>query len=166
MNLGVQYYRAPFPESRFWEDDMRRMRDAGLNTVQLWLLWSWIEAKPGHYVFDDYDRLVELSGSHGLGVVLSTIAEIQPDWIHREVPDSDWLLINSPDPTKRTGILARLSSDEGATWPGHLMLDDRDFVSYPDAAVAADGAIYAVHDRDRGGAGEILLSIFRKEKMG
>jgi len=33
MNLGVQYYRAPFPESRFWEDDMRRMRDAGLNTV-------------------------------------------------------------------------------------------------------------------------------------
>ncbi len=24
-----QYYRAPFPESRFWEADMRRMRDAG-----------------------------------------------------------------------------------------------------------------------------------------
>lgn len=89
MNLGVQYYRAPFPESRFWEDDMRRMRDAGLNTVQLWLLWSWIEAKPGQYVFDDYDRLVDLAGSNGLGVVLSTIAEIQPYWIHREVPDSE-----------------------------------------------------------------------------
>lgn len=33
MNLGIQYYRAPFPESRYWEDDMRRIRDAGLNTV-------------------------------------------------------------------------------------------------------------------------------------
>jgi beta-galactosidase len=89
MNLGTQYYRAPFPESRYWEEDMRRMRDAGLNTVQLWLLWSWIEAKPGEYVFDDYDRLVELADKHGLGLVLSTIAEIQPYWIHREVPGSE-----------------------------------------------------------------------------
>jgi beta-galactosidase len=89
MNIGAQYYRAPFPDSKYWEDDMRRMRDSGLNTVQLWLLWSWIEAKPGEYAFDDYDRLVELADKHGLGLVLSTIAEIQPYWIHREVPGSE-----------------------------------------------------------------------------
>ncbi len=89
INLGTQYYRAPFPESRYWDDDLRRMKDAGLNTVQLWVLWAWVEAKPGQYVFDDYDRLVELAGKHGLGVVLSTIAEIQPYWIHREVPGSE-----------------------------------------------------------------------------
>jgi len=65
------------------------MRDAGLNTVQLWLLWAWVEAKPGEYVFDDYDRLVELAAKCGLGLVLSTIAEIQPCWIHREVPDCE-----------------------------------------------------------------------------
>lgn len=89
IHLGAQYYRAPFPDSRYWEDDLRRMKDAGLNTVQLWVLWAWVEAKPGRFVFDDYDRLVELAGKQELQVVLSTIAEIQPYWIHREVPDSE-----------------------------------------------------------------------------
>ena len=91
MNLGVQYYRAPFPDGKYWDDDLRRMRDAGLNTVQLWVLWAWVEAKPGRYVFDDYDRLMELAGKHGLGLVISTIAEIQPYWIHREVPGSEMI---------------------------------------------------------------------------
>ena len=89
MNLGTQYYRAPFPESQYWEDDLARMRDAGLNTVQLWVVWGWIEPAPDEFRFDDYDRLVELAGEKGLGVVLSTIAAIHPYWIHREVPDSE-----------------------------------------------------------------------------
>jgi beta-galactosidase len=93
MNLGVQYYRPPFPNSRHWEDDFRRVADSGLNTVQLWVLWSWVEAAPGRWQFDDYDCLVELAGKRGLGVILSTIAEVQPLWIHREVPGSE--LVNA-----------------------------------------------------------------------
>jgi len=89
MNLGTQYYRAPFPEDKHWEDDMKKMADCGLNTVQLWVLWAWVEAKPGTFEFGDYDRLVETAGRNGLNVVLSTIAEIQPYWIHREVPGSE-----------------------------------------------------------------------------
>lgn len=89
MNLGTQYYRAPFPEDKHWEDDMKKMADCGLNTVQLWVLWAWVESKPGVFQFDDYDRLVETAGKNGLNVVLSTIAEIQPYWIHREVPGSE-----------------------------------------------------------------------------
>ena len=89
MNLGVQYYRPPFPNSRHWADDFRRIRDSGLNTVQLWVLWGWVEATPGKFEYGDYDRLVELAGKNKLGVVLSTIAEIQPCWIHREVPGSE-----------------------------------------------------------------------------
>ena len=58
MNLGVQYYRPPFPETKYWEDDFKRIKDSGLNTVQLWVIWAWVEAKPGHFDFDDYDRLV------------------------------------------------------------------------------------------------------------
>ncbi len=83
----------------------------------------------------------------------------------RALPGGDWLLINSPDPARRTGIIASISADEGRTWQGCLVLDSRDNVSYPDAAFAADGTIYAVHDRDRGGAGEILVSVFRKEDI-
>ena len=91
MNLGVQYYRAPFPEEKYWKSDFARIKDSGLNTVQLWVLWAWVESKPGHFCFDDYDRLVELADKNDLGVILSTIAEIQPYWIHREVPGSEMI---------------------------------------------------------------------------
>ena len=91
MNLGTQYYRAPFPLDKYWDDDMAKMKDSGLNTVQLWILWAWVESEPGTFSFDDYDRLVETADKHGLEVVLSTIAEIQPYWIHREVPGSEMI---------------------------------------------------------------------------
>lgn len=91
MIIGVQYYRPPFPVHKHWADDFRRIKDAGFNAVQLWLLWSWIESKPGEYNYEDYDRLVKLADKNKLGVILSTIAEIQPHWIHREVPGSEMI---------------------------------------------------------------------------
>jgi beta-galactosidase len=91
LNLGVQYYRAPFPEQKYWEKDIAKIRQSGLNTVQFWVLWGWVEPKPGKFIFDDYDRLVELADKNGLGVILSTIAAIQPHWIHREVPGSEMI---------------------------------------------------------------------------
>jgi len=30
MNLGVQYYRPPFPYQKYWEDDLKKMKDSGL----------------------------------------------------------------------------------------------------------------------------------------
>lgn len=89
IHLGTQYYRPPFPNARYWEDDIKQMADAGLNTLQLWVVWAWVEATPGVFNFDDYDQLVELADKHGLEVVLSTIAAIHPYWIHRVVPGSE-----------------------------------------------------------------------------
>ena len=91
IHLGTQYFRPPFPRDLHWDDDFRRIKNAGLNTVQLWVLWSWVEAEPGRFDFDDYDRLVELAAKHDLQVVLSTIAEVQPQWIHREIPGSEMI---------------------------------------------------------------------------
>ncbi|MBN1640878.1 MAG: beta-galactosidase [Anaerolineae bacterium] len=91
MNLGVQYYRPPFPNPRYWRDDLAQIAAAGLNTLQLWVVWSWVEPSPGEYLFDDYDRLVEMAHDRGLGVVLSTIAAVHPYWIHREVPGSEMI---------------------------------------------------------------------------
>jgi beta-galactosidase len=87
--LGTQYYRPPFPESTYWDDDIRAMADAGLTTVQLWVVWAWVEATPDTYEFGDYDCIVELADKHGLDVVLSTIAAVHPYWIHRVVPGSE-----------------------------------------------------------------------------
>ncbi|TVQ19254.1 MAG: beta-galactosidase, partial [Spirochaetaceae bacterium] len=89
ITIGAQYYRPPFPRDGYWEDDLRRMKESGLDTVQLWMVWGWIEADCGRFDFSDYDRLVDAAGRNGLSVVLSTIAAVHPYWIHREVPDSE-----------------------------------------------------------------------------
>ena len=86
MILGTQYYRPPFPSRELWRDDLAGIAAAGLDTAQLWACWGWIEPEPGRYRFDDYDELIELATEAGLRVVISTIAEIQPFWIHRELP--------------------------------------------------------------------------------
>lgn len=91
MQIGVQYYRPPFPNERYWKDDLKNIRAAGFNTLQLWVLWSWVESVPGRFDFADYDRLIELANENGLKVVLSAIAEVQPLWIHREIPGSEML---------------------------------------------------------------------------
>lgn len=88
MRLAVQYYRPPFPDGHRWSGDLAVIAATGIDAVQLWVTWGWVEAEPGTYRFDDYDRLIELAAEAGLQVVLSTIAEIHPFWIHRVVPDS------------------------------------------------------------------------------
>ncbi|HCE43620.1 MAG TPA: beta-galactosidase [Lentisphaeria bacterium] len=89
INLGPQYYRPPFPVSKYWKEDVRKMKDSGFNCLQLWVMWSWVEAKPGKFNFEDYDKIIDFAEDNGLNVVLSTIAEIHPYWIHRVVPDCE-----------------------------------------------------------------------------
>ncbi len=91
MILGSQYYRPPFPLQKHWEDDLAVMKESGINTVQLWVVWAWVESKPGSFDFSDYDRLIEIAGSRGLEVVLSTIAAIHPLWIHDEADGSEMI---------------------------------------------------------------------------
>jgi len=91
MNLGVQYYRPPFPRSDYWDKDLRRVHESGLDTLQLWVVWGWVESSPDEFQFDDYDTLIELALKHELKVVLSTIVAVQPYWIHRVVPGSEMI---------------------------------------------------------------------------
>jgi len=60
----------------------------------------------------------------------------------------------------RSKLKAFLSEDEGHTWVGGLMLDERKGVSYPDGVQAPDGTIYISYDRNRATDGEILLARF------
>lgn len=76
------------PEKRFWKEDLDQMKASGLNALQLWVMWSWVEAEPGVYHFEEYDELFEEARIRGLGIVLSTKAELHPSWIHRLIPDS------------------------------------------------------------------------------
>ena len=78
----------------------------------------------------------------------------------RRLASGRLLLINTHHANSRVTMQASLSEDDGRSWSRALMLDQRASVSYPDAVQAPDGTIYAVHDRERYGAKEILLPVF------
>lgn len=65
--------------------------------------------------------------------------------------------------TGRSHLRALISKDDGKTWSGGLLLDERGAISYPDGQQAADGTVYITYDYSRTGAREILFAAFREE---
>jgi len=51
--------------------------------------------------------------------------------------------------TARNGMKICLSEDGGDTFPYEMVLDDREYVSYPDLDEDENGNIYIVYDRER-----------------
>ncbi len=62
--------------------------------------------------------------------------------------------------TGRVQLSAWLSEDDGKSWRGGLILDERKGISYPDGLQSPDGTIYISYDRNRATDGEILLARF------
>ena len=65
----------------------------------------------------------------------------------------------------RSLLTAYLSEDDGATWIGGLLLDERNGVSYPDGQQTPDGLIRVVYDFSRTGEQSILMATFREEDV-
>ena len=66
----------------------------------------------------------------------------------------------------REKLSAYISDDEGRTWKGCLMLDERANVSYPDIIQTPDGGIYVSYDRNRGQSDDaILLARFTEAEV-
>jgi hypothetical protein len=68
-------------------------------------------------------------------------------------------------PSGRSHLMAYVSKDDGTTWEGGLLLDERSGVSYPDGQQASDGLIRVVYDYDRRGDREILMATFREDDV-
>ena len=62
--------------------------------------------------------------------------------------------------TRREKLMAFVSDDDGKTWQGGLMLDEREKVTYPDGVQAPDGTIYIIYDYNRTPNGEVLMATF------
>ncbi len=60
----------------------------------------------------------------------------------------------------RTHLTAYLSDDDGATWQGGLLLDERATVSYPDGTQAPDGRIMVIYDWNRADQKHLLMAVF------
>jgi hypothetical protein len=69
----------------------------------------------------------------------------------------------------RSHLTAFISDDDGKSWKGGLLLDDRERVSYPDGCQGPDGTIYIIYDYNRTGSTsedrKILLARFREEDV-
>ncbi len=82
----------------------------------------------------------------------------------RRLQSGKLLLVNhQPDSDgnrTRCNLTAYLSDDDGRSWYGRLMLDERLNVSYPDGVQDKDGVIWVIYDHDRYGEGDILFAKF------
>ncbi|MBC8350401.1 MAG: exo-alpha-sialidase [Planctomycetes bacterium] len=65
----------------------------------------------------------------------------------------------------RSHLTAYLSRDDGGTWSGGLMLDERLGVSYPDGQQTPDGLIRIIYDYNRVSDRNILMATFREEDV-
>lgn len=67
--------------------------------------------------------------------------------------------------TSRSHLTAYVSKDDGQTWNGGLMLDERLGVSYPDGQQTPDGLIRIIYDYNRVSDRNILMATFREEDV-
>ncbi len=85
--LGTCYYPEHWPRD-IWEDDARRMAEAGLTWVRIGeFAWSRLEPQPGQYDFGWLDDAIAVLGAAGLKVVLGTPTATPPRWMIDRHPD-------------------------------------------------------------------------------
>ena len=69
------------------------------------------------------------------------------------------------DKVRREKLMAFISDDDGKSWLGGLMIDEREDVTYPDGVQGSDGIIRIIYDHKRTPDGEVLMAVFREEDV-
>lgn len=99
----------------------------------------------------------------------STIPHLVSRFFIRRLNSGRLLLVkHAPTPDKakiRMNLTAFLSDDDGRTWKGGLMLDDRPGVSYPDGVQDKKGVIRIIYDYMRDRDKMILMASFSEEDV-
>ncbi|MDW4904392.1 beta-galactosidase [Streptomyces sp. ADMS] len=86
--FGGDYNPEQWPEET-WHEDVRLMKDAGVNSVTLGVFsWAKLEPRPGTREFGWLDRLMDLMHDNGIGVVLATPTSSPPPWMGRLHPET------------------------------------------------------------------------------
>ncbi len=98
----------------------------------------------------------------------SSIPHLTARFFIRRLASGRLLLVRHNPPAskkQRSHLTAYLSDDDGKTWQGGLVIDERRGVSYPDGVQAPDGTIYIVYDHSRTGEKQILMATFTEEDV-
>ena len=84
----------------------------------------------------------------------------------RRLKSGRLLLLNHHEyDRKRCNLKAMLSEDDGKSWQGFLMIDERVGAAYPDATEDENGNIYIAHDYNRTEDKELYLSVITEEDI-
>ncbi len=84
---GADYNPEQWPES-IWPDDMRLMKLAHVNMVSINIFsWAFLQPGPGHFEFDQLDRIMNLLAEHDISVDLATATATPPTWMSRLYPN-------------------------------------------------------------------------------
>jgi predicted neuraminidase len=126
-------------------------------------LWMWVRTKDG------IGESVSTDRGHTWSVLQpASIQHPSTRFFIRRLESGNLLLVKHGPIRERTGrshLTAYLSSDDGNTWSGGLLLDEREGVSYPDGQQGPDGMIHIIYDHSRTGAREILMARFAEEDV-
>lgn len=85
--IGVCYYPEQWPEE-LWENDLQRMKDAGISTVRVAeFAWSKVEMREGEFEFSFWDRFLDLCSEYEMKVIFGTPTATPPVWLTEKYPE-------------------------------------------------------------------------------
>ncbi|MYT75715.1 MULTISPECIES: beta-galactosidase [unclassified Streptomyces] len=87
LGYGADYNPEQWPRE-VWEEDVRLMREAGVNVVSL-AIFSWARLQPTADTWDFgwLDEIMDLLHAHGVGVDLATATASPPPWLTTAHPE-------------------------------------------------------------------------------
>jgi len=146
-----------FPDWEFDEHMMVQLKDG-----RLWML-ARTKGQPYEAFSSDNGRTWSEPRQ------AATVQNINARFFLRRLKSGQILLVKNGSPnerlTKRSHMSAWLSDDDGQSWKGGLILDDRHSVSYPDGFQSPDGMIHILYDWNRHTDAEILMAKFRVQDV-
>ena len=85
--FGGDYNPEQWPRE-VWHEDVRLMREAGVNLVTLGVFsWTNLETSEGHFDFGWLDEIFELLHANGIGIDLATATASPPAWLTKAYPE-------------------------------------------------------------------------------
>ena len=118
--FGAVYFRKSNPPKDDWERDYGVAAADGLNVFRHWFMWGAIEQKPGVYVWDEYDRQLDLAARNGIKTIIAELIHAVPDWAYRKFAHARQLradgrpLISNMGVSSATGGFANNGGGAGA----------------------------------------------------
>jgi beta-galactosidase len=92
--FGVDYYPEHWDES-LWEQDARRMREAGVGVVRMGeFAWALMEPEEGRFDFSLFDRAIQTLAKYDIKVILGTPTATPPKWLTHKYPEVLHVYIN------------------------------------------------------------------------